>query len=218
MAYADAILRAGGVPLLLPYSRDASTLDLYLFRISGLVLTGGGFDIPPEAYRETPREGLGPTKPERTDFELGLLIRALKRRLPVLGICGGMQLLNVACGGTLVQDIPREVPGAREHRQSHDRTRPQHPVEVLDGTLLAQCVGPGSVMVNSTHHQAVAKLGDKLRVSASAADGVVEAIEHTEHPFALGIQWHPELLVDSVPAHVGLFRNLVASARDARRP
>ncbi|MFZ5470416.1 MAG: gamma-glutamyl-gamma-aminobutyrate hydrolase family protein [Myxococcota bacterium] len=216
-AYADAVQRSGGLPLILAYADDHGCIDTYLDRIFGLVLTGGAFDIPPEAYGETPREGLGPLKRERTQFETAMLQGALARNLPVLGICGGMQLLNVVLGGTLYQDLARELPTAKSHQQEHDRSQPHHPVEVKEGTRLAEVMGKGQVMVNSTHHQAVKKVGEKVVVSALAPDGVVEAIESTAHAFAVGVQWHPELLVNTVPANLGLYRALVNKARDGRR-
>jgi putative glutamine amidotransferase len=215
-AYGEAVLRAGGLPFVLPFTDDRQVIDAYLDRLSGLVVTGGAFDIPPEAYGEAPRDGLGALKPARTAFETELLKAALARNLPVLGICGGMQLLNVVLGGTLVQDIARELPGAKAHEQSHDRTHPQHPVDVKDGTLLSDAVGKGPLMVNSTHHQAVKGPGS-ARISAVAPDGVIEAIESQQHAFAIGVQWHPELLIDSVPANLSLYRALVGKAREARR-
>lgn len=217
-AYADAVLRAGGLPFVVPYTDDRALLEQYLDRVSGLVITGGAFDIPPEAYGEQPREGLGALKPGRTQFELALLKCALQRRLPVLGICGGMQLLNVAFGGTLLQDILTEVPAARPHEQKHDRTHPHHPVEVKDHSVLAECVGgKGQLMVNSTHHQAVKAVGAGLLVSASSPDGIVEAIESaSKDQFALGVQWHPELMLDTVPPNLGIYKALVHKARDRR--
>ena len=216
-AYADAVLRAGGLPLVLPYVDDPSCVDAYLDRISGLLVTGGAFDIPPESYGETAREGMGVQKLSRTAFESALMRGALKRNMPVLGICGGMQLLNVVLGGTLFQDISREVPGAHAHEQQHERTQPLHPVEVKDGTLLAEALGKGQLMVNSTHHQAVARTGEQVVVSAAAPDGVVEAIESTHYGFAVGVQWHPELMINTVPMNVGLYRLLVQKAREHRR-
>ena len=215
--YPEAVLRAGGLPLVLTYSDDAACVEAYLDRVSGLLVSGGAFDIPPEAYGETPREGLGSLNVSRTAFETALLRGALKRNMPVLGICGGMQLLNVVLGGTLFQDIAREVPGAISHYQQHDRTQPQHPVEVKDHTLLAEALGRGQLMVNSLHHQSVAKLGEQVVVSATAPDGVVEAIEAPQHGFALGVQWHPELLVNTIPLHQGVFRLLVQKSREHRR-
>lgn len=217
VAYAEAVARAGGLPMLLPYTDELAMVESYLDRISGLVVTGGAFDIPPQAYGEAAREGLGALKPARTAFETLLLRGALKRGLPVLGICGGMQLLNVVLGGTLFQDIRRELQNAREHEQKHDRAQPQHPVEVKDQTLLAELVGRGQLMVNSTHHQAARKTGENVLVSAVAPDGVIEAIEARNHPFALGVQWHPELLVTTIPAHLSIYRGFVGKARETRR-
>ncbi|MEW5737286.1 MAG: gamma-glutamyl-gamma-aminobutyrate hydrolase family protein [Myxococcota bacterium] len=216
-AYADAVLRAGGLPFVLPYSDDRAVIDCWLDRISGLVITGGAFDIAPEHYGETAREGMGPVKAARTTFELALLKAALQRHLPILGVCGGMQLLNVAFGGTLYQDIAREVPAARPHEQSHDRTQPQHPVEVKADTALADCVGKGQLMVNSTHHQAVRKVGEGLIASAHSPDGLVEAVEQPgPGAFVVGVQWHPELMIDSVPPQLGLYKALVHRARERR--
>jgi putative glutamine amidotransferase len=128
-----------------------------------------------------------------------------------------MQLLNVVAGGTLIQDIQRELPHAVDHEQKHDRAQPQHPVEIRDGTLLSELVGKGQVMVNSTHHQAVSKPGKDVVVSAVATDGVVEGIELRSASFALGVQWHPELLINAMPLHLGLYRGLVSKAREIRR-
>jgi putative glutamine amidotransferase len=128
-----------------------------------------------------------------------------------------MQLINVAFGGTLIQDLARELPAARSHQQDTDRAQPQHPVEVKAGTALADAVGRGQLMVNSTHHQAVARVGTGLVVSASAPDGVVEAVE-TPDGVVVGVQWHPELMIDSVPPHLGIYRGLVSRARERRHP
>jgi putative glutamine amidotransferase len=215
--YGDAVLKAGGLPLILTYSEDPSAVDPYLDRIAGLVVTGGAFDIPPEAYGETPRVGLGVLKPARTTFETALLRGALERNIPVLGICGGMQLLNVVMGGTLYQDLGRDLSTASDHEQKHDRTQPAHPIEVKAGTLLAEMVGKGQLMVNSTHHQAAKDIGTDVVVSAVASDGVVEAIELKGNNFAVGVQWHPELLVGTVPIHLSLYRGLVYRARELRR-
>lgn len=215
--YADAVLRAGGLPFVLPYSDDPSCVEAYLDRVSGVLVTGGAFDIPPEAYGEEAREGMGPLKEGRTAFETLLLRGALKRNMPVLGVCGGMQLLNVVLGGTLFQDIGREVAGAREHEQKHDRSQPQHPVEVRSGTLLAEAVGHGQLMVNSTHHQAVRNAGKDVVVSAVSPDGVVEAIESTATGFALGVQWHPEMMLVAIPVHLGVYKVFVQKAREYRR-
>lgn len=215
IAYAEAVLRAGGLPFVMPYSDDKQVVDAYLDRVSGVLITGGAFDIPPEAYGESARDGLGALKPGRTNFEMMVLRGALARRMPVLGICGGMQLLNVAFKGTLYQDLMLEVPNARPHEQTHDRTQPQHPVEVKERTVLADCLGRGQLMVNSTHHQAVKAVGEGLVTSAISTDGIIEGIE-TADGFVVGVQWHPELLIDTVPPHLGLYKTFVNRARDRR--
>ncbi|MGO8971799.1 MAG: gamma-glutamyl-gamma-aminobutyrate hydrolase family protein [Myxococcaceae bacterium] len=216
-AYADAVLRAGGLPLVLPCSAEVAVVEGYLDRVAAVVVTGGAFDVPPDAYGQSPREGLGPLKPARTAFETLVLQTALRRKLPILAICGGMQLLNVVLGGELYQDLRRELPGAKEHEQRNDKGQPSHPVDVREGTSLAEVLGRGQLMVNSTHHQAVSRVASTLKVSASSPDGVVEAVESTEHPFALGVQWHPELLLQSMPLQLGLYRALVQKARETRR-
>ncbi|WP_225410517.1 gamma-glutamyl-gamma-aminobutyrate hydrolase family protein [Stigmatella hybrida] len=215
--YAEAVLRSGGLPFVLPYTDDPLCVEAYLDRVSGVLVTGGAFDIPAEAYGETSGEGMGPLKEGRTAFETALMRSALKRNMPVLGICGGMQLLNVVLGGTLHQDIARELPEAREHQQKHDRAQPQHPVDVREGSLLAEAVGRGQLMVNSTHHQAVKKPGPQVNVSAVSSDGVIEAIESTAHLFAVGVQWHPEYMIHNLPVHGGLYKVFIQKARDHRR-
>lgn len=211
-AYADAIIAAGGLPFILPCAADEALAALHLASVDGLVISGGAFDIPPELFGETGREGLGPLKPERTAYELALLNAAMARELPVLGICGGMQLINVAFGGTLYQDLPRELPAAAGHEQVQPKTLPQHEVALVTGTVLARWVGADSLRANSTHHQGIAKVGEGLTVSAKAADGLVEGIESLRGPI-VGVQWHPELLRESAAANFGIYRGLVEAAR-----
>lgn len=212
--YVDAVLAAGGLPILLPHAPDAA--GAYLALLDGLVVTGGAFDVPPELYGEARRPACGPSKPERTAFERDLVEAALAARLPVLGICGGMQLMNVVRGGTLHQDLVADV-GIAGHEQPAPKDVPSHDVAVGPGTHLAALVGPGTLPVNSTHHQAVKDAGAGVLVSARAPDGVIEAIELPDLPFALGVQWHPEASLRHEPRHAALFRGVVQAARDARR-
>jgi putative glutamine amidotransferase len=212
--YVDAVLAAGALPVLLPHDRSAA--GAYLALLDGLVVTGGAFDVPPELYGEARRPGCGPTKPERTAFERDLLEAALAERMPVLGVCGGMQLLNVVRGGTLHQDLGDDL-GIRTHEQPPPKDVPSHEVEVVPGSQLAALVGAGRLAVNSTHHQAVRDPGAGVLVSARAPDAVIEAIEIPDQPFALGVQWHPEAVSAHEPRHRALYRGLVDAARDFRR-
>jgi len=212
--YVDAVLAAGGLPILLPHLAEAA--GAYLALLDGLVVTGGAFDVPPELYGEARRPVCGALKPERTAFEKDLLEAALAARLPVLGVCGGMQLLNVVRGGTLHQDLVADA-GVPGHEQPPPKDRPTHEVRITPGTLLAALVGDGPLPANSTHHQAVREPGAGVLVSGRTADGVVEAIELPDLPFALGVQWHPEAVLRHEPRHAALYRGLVQAAQDVRR-
>jgi putative glutamine amidotransferase len=213
-AYVDAVLAAGGLPILLPYAPEAAAA--YLALLDGLVVTGGAFDVPPELYGESRRAECGPTKPDRTAFEKDLLEAVLAARLPVLGICGGMQLLNVVRGGTLYQDVPADA-GLDGHEQPAPKDVPTHEVRIAPGTQLASLLGTTAVKVNSTHHQAVRDPGQGVLVSGRAPDGLVEAIELPDLPFALGVQWHPEAVARHDGRQLALYRGLVEAARSARR-
>jgi putative glutamine amidotransferase len=206
--YCTAVRRAGGLPLLLPHEPDLA--EAYLEAIDGLVVTGGGFDIDPAMFGAETRHPSVKTKDRRTAFELAAVEAALARDMPVLGICGGQQLLNVALGGTLIQHIPDEVPGALLHRQPNPRNEPGHRVRIVAGTLLRRIAGADSFAVNSAHHQSVKEVGIGLVVDAVADDGVIEGIEDARRRFCLGVQWHPEFeLSDSDRC---IFRALVAAA------
>jgi putative glutamine amidotransferase len=209
-AYPEAVSAAGGLPLVLPYMEDEASLTQYLGVIQGLVVTGGAFDIPAEEYGATPHPKLGAVNVARTRFERRLLEGALARGLPVLGVCGGMQLLNVVQGGTLIQDIQSELPEVRSHEQSHDPREPAHFVALTIGSVLARACGATEAPANTTHHQAIRDLGRDLRVTGSTPDGIIEGIEGTGSGFVLGVQWHPELLQDK--ANRGIYRALVEAA------
>ena len=212
-AYADAVLRAGGLPIPIPYGDEGA--GAFLALCEGLVVTGGAFDIPPERYGEARRPACGPVKTERTACEWALCEAALAGRIPFLGICGGMQLLNVVRGGSLFQDIIQDT-GLGGHEQPPPRDVPHHGVEITPGTVVARLVGPEPLAVNSSHHQAVRTPGAGVLVSARALDGMVEAIELPDLPFAVGVQWHPERLA-SDPRHLEIFRGLVQAAQDLGR-
>jgi putative glutamine amidotransferase len=208
-AYADAVLAAGGLPVVLPFSEDETAPAEAVALCDALLITGGAFDIPPEMYGARRHARLGELKPQRSQYERRLLQAALFRDLPVLGICGGMQLLAVEGGATLYQDLRDELPSAFDHEQRHDPREPAHPARIAKETLLHQITGAEVLQVNSTHHQAVREPGGCV-VSAVSPDGVVEAIELPGR-FALGVQWHPELLAE--PEHLGLYKALVRAAQ-----
>ena len=207
--YADAIIAAGGLPIALPH--DAALAADYLGSIDALVVTGGAFDVDPALYGAGERHATVSLKEGRTAAELALATGALERNLPVLGICGGQQLLAVALGGTLIQHIPDSIAGALEHEQPNPRHEPGHPIAVVPGTLLHQIVGAAEMRVNSAHHQAVANPGPRAKVNATAPDTVIEGVEDTGYRFCLGVQWHPEFFID--PGDRRIFDALIAACR-----
>jgi putative glutamine amidotransferase len=193
--YSEAVVRAGGLPILLPHEPEQA--DAYLDRIAGLVITGGAFDVDPGLFGASTRHATVKTKDKRTAFELAITKGALERDLPILGICGGQQLLNVVLGGTLIQHIPDEVGAALAHEQPNPRTEPGHHVTVKKGTLLHRICGVDELAVNSAHHQAAKDVGPGVVVDAVAEDGVIEGIELPGKRFCLGVQWHPEYSISS---------------------
>jgi putative glutamine amidotransferase len=207
--YANAIIAAGGLPVALPH--DAELAGAYLARLDGLVVTGGAFDVDPALYGDAGRHATVTLKERRTAAEMALTRGALAMNMPVLGICGGQQLLAVALGGTLIQHIPDVVPDALEHEQTNPRHEPGHSVAITAGTLLHQIAGAGSMQVNSAHHQAVREPGPYAVVNAVAPDSVVEGIEDTRYRFCLGVQWHPEFFID--PGDRRIFDALIATCR-----
>jgi putative glutamine amidotransferase len=206
LPYAEAVLRAGGIPIAAPPVGGPDDLAQLLDRVDGLIL-GGGDDF------DTERLGLGTTHEtaqltptEKQDWDFLLARRALETDLPVLGICYGMQLLGLAEGARIHQHLPEDLPLAGEHR--HNTV---HPVQIETGTKLAELVGVSPLDVVSRHHQALSGVTAPWRVSAHGSYGVIEAIERDSHPFALGVQWHPELSPEG-SLHDRLFRGLIESA------
>lgn len=207
--YADAIAEAGGVPVALPHRADLA--DAYLDALDGLVVTGGAFDVDPALYGDGARHATVSLKQGRTEAELALLRGALARDMPVLGICGGAQLLAVALGGALIQHIPEAIPEALAHEQPNPRDQAGHAVSIAPGTRLAAIVGRETMRVNSSHHQAVRDAGPSLIVNATAPDRVIEGVESPSHRFCIGVQWHPEFLID--PGDARLFAAFIEAAR-----
>lgn len=209
--YLDAVVGAGGVPVVI--SPDAtSAADLVAARLDGLMLVGGA-DVDPANYGETPWNDTVSPGPERDALELALLDRALGRGLPVLAICRGHQVLNVARGGTLWQDLPTQRPDGLSHRQTSEPHASGHELRVSPGSLLHGIVGSERLESNSFHHQAVRRLGHGLQPTAWSADGLVEALEDPSQPFVLGVQWHPEEMLEH-PQHHALFGAFVQAAAE----
>jgi putative glutamine amidotransferase len=206
LTYPNAVARAGGVPVVIPpFTSDESIRDL-LPRLDGVILAGGP-DLHPSLYGQEPSPELGPTEPTLDGYEVALVRIALERRMPMLCICRGLQALNVARGGTLIQDLPG-------HRQTEPGRLPVHGVQIEPDSLLAHAIGATDIRVNSFHHQAVDALGDHLRVVARSDDGLVEGVEATDRDWVLGVQWHAEGLIDSAEQHA-LFGAFMAAADPA---
>jgi len=213
--YVRSVEQSGAVPVVLPpvTPDDAPAL---LDRLDGIVLSGG-VDVDPALYGQEPHPRLGRVNRRRDDFELALVREALRRDVPILAICRGHQVLNVATGGTLIQDIASEVVRGGVHDYRRERWEKAHEVNILPGTRLREILGADRVSVNSFHHQAVAKLGRALRISAVAsADEIVEAIEAPDRRFAIGVQWHPESFWDRPEGFHSIFAAIVEEA--ARSP
>lgn len=214
-AYVRSVLQAGGIPMIIPSLLDPALADDAIDAFDALLLTGGE-DVDPDYYHAVRSPRLGTVSPERDRIELALFEAARRRGLPVLGICRGIQLLNVALGGTLWQDLPSERPGAVIHLPEVERHRRTHAVRLVDESRVARALGTTHAEVNSIHHQAIRDLGAGLVASAWAEDGIVEAVETTDGPWLLGVQWHPEEFVaDPDAPDVGLFRALVDAAEAA---
>lgn len=193
--YPCAVVHAGGLPVLLPHEPEQA--DRYLDLLDGLIISGGNFDVDPALFGAAARHPTVKTKDRRTAFELALTRGALARDLPILGICGGEQLLHVVLGGTLIQHIPDEVADALAHEQPNPRDEPGHEVAILPGTRLRAIVGADRLAVNSAHHQAAKDEPDGLVVNARAPDGVIEGIEAPGRRFCVGVQWHPEFEISA---------------------
>jgi len=200
----ECVVRAGGTAVLVPSVEDDGFIKDMLHTLDGVLVTGGD-DAPSSLYGEAPHEKLGPVDELKGRFEAALVRGALEAGLPILGICGGLQMLNVVCGGTLYQDIASCAPPAMQAHPVVDDMRPCHDVEIVPGSRLHTMLGETKLQVNSTHHQAVKALGEGLVVTARAPDGTVEAIERPGEAFVLGVQFHPETLAASEPVFQRLF-------------
>jgi putative glutamine amidotransferase len=211
--YHRTVAACGAVPILIPNASVDTALSA-LELLDGLIVSGGE-DVNPQSYGQDPHPKLGPTFTLRDEIEMALIHAALGRGMPLLAICRGAQILNVALGGTLVQDIPSELPHAIQHTQQNPRGEDAHFVTIQSGSKLHTIFGETKVRVNSLHHQAIHQIAETLHSVAVASDGVIEAVEYANHPFALGIQWHPESMVAHGSAQMKhLFEAFAAAARN----
>ena len=211
--YIEALLGAGALPVVIPLGLTDEDRRALVARLDGVVLPGGG-DIDPAEYGQEPHPALSDVDVLRDSLELNLARDAALSDLPLLAVCRGVQVLNVALGGTLVQDIPSQVPGAVKHSFrliDAPREHLAHAVKVAEGSRLAEILGTPITSVNSRHHQSVDKVAPGLEVVAHAPDGVIEGVEHPTHPFLIGVQWHPENL-QAIPEMKRLFVRFVEAA------
>ena len=210
-AYSRAVLAVGGAPLLLPIAQNKSSMEAVCKSLGGLILTGGP-DINPRAYHQEPLIGLKEIDDAADQMEIAFARLALQRDLPILGICRGLQVLNVAMGGSLYQDLATQKPDAINHTPAADRAVHTHHVCIEPGTRLHGILQRRRLWVNSQHHQAIRDPAAELVPSAHAADGVIEAAEAPRHRFVVAVQWHPEGLWPSDPAARRLFKALIQAA------
>lgn len=207
-AYIDAILKVGNIPIVIPFMQDEKRLEEIIGRLDAVILPGGE-DIAPARYHETPSPKLGEVNLPRDSFDMAVIKLAMKEHIPLLGICRGMQAINVYFGGTLYQDLPSEYQIKKvAHRQSVPKAIPTHVVYVEPHSYLARVSGQDSLKVNSFHHQAVKDIAAGFRVTARGSDGVIEAFESDKYP-VMGVQFHPEgLVIGNDSAMIEFFRSM----------
>jgi putative glutamine amidotransferase len=219
-SYVEELRKVGAVPWVIPLlPHDPDTLAEIFDRLDGVFVTGG-VDVDPSRYGEPKSPLCGTTDPDRDAVEIALLNHARSRRLPVFAVCRGIQILNVACGGTLYQDVTAQVPAALKHDYFPTPERPSrqflaHDVTVKPGSRLGHVLGESVVPVNSMHHQAIKDLAPGLVPTAYAPDGIIEGVEGTDDQYLVAVQWHPEELTESQPGMKRLFASFADAARAA---
>lgn len=205
-----ALERGGGTPFIVPPTKDEDALSRFLDLSSALFLPGGS-DVQPLLYGHPPHPMLGAVQPDLDKFQIALIQMALQRKMPLFGVCRGIQILNVALGGTLIQHIPAEAPYIQHLATTHKRWN-VHEIEATPGSLLAENCGI-RFQANSYHHQAPDRIAPDLFVSGKAEDGIVEALEHRSLPFVLAVQWHPECMLQEDDRMLPLFSAFIAAAQ-----
>ncbi|HSG44141.1 MAG TPA: gamma-glutamyl-gamma-aminobutyrate hydrolase family protein [Anaerolineales bacterium] len=210
-SYVNAVVQAGGVPVLIPSMVHADGWNALYARLDGILFSGGG-DISIEHFSGDAHPRIDGIDPERDSVELNMLNAAAKDGKPFLGICRGVQVVNVALGGTLYTHIPDQLPNALDHTYpANMRTVLVHEVKLEEGTRIAEVMGEPILKVNSLHHQGLKDIAPSLKVTGYAPDGLVEAVELPDHPFGIAVQWHPEWLTDQQPTR-NLFKKFVELA------
>jgi putative glutamine amidotransferase len=213
--YVEAMYAAGGLPVIVPLNAEREYIESLIERLDAICLSGSDSDINPLSYNAEPRPGLGPNVPRRDETDFLLLEGADARNLPVLGICFGIQSLNVFRGGTLIQDISTEIKDAVKHEQGDQEQRHCHSITISDRSILASLSGSTRAFVNSFHHQAIDVVGQNLEPIAWASDGIVEAVADPRRDrFVLGVQWHPERGWQGDSLSQAIFNHFVGVARD----
>lgn len=212
--YVNAVIYCGGVPYILPLTEDTSSAEDTLEHIDGLLLSGG-VDISPEYYNEKNTGSSRDICPLLDRSEKALIEAAIKKDIPILGICRGMQALNVFCGGSLIQDIQTGIAAAEVHSAPDKAVF--HNIQISKSSPLSDIIGFGSHSINSYHHQTVKKLAPDFSIAASSADGVIEAIFRPESKFVLGVQWHPERDVDTLPDNIKIIKAFITICTDNER-
>lgn len=209
--YHKSVAANGGIPIILPFINPELAIET-LASCDGIILSGGE-DVDPKFYGQDPHPNLGSTIPERDMVEIALVKYAIENNIPLLAICRGVQILNVALGGTLIQDIPSQVKEPIQHSQKNDRSMDTHWVNISKDSLLFQVLGSDRLRVNSLHHQEIDRVADDLRVVAQSSDGIIEAVEYA-YPtsFTIGVQWHPESMASSNHAMKDLFVDFINSS------
>lgn len=219
--YSEAVEAAGGIPVHLGLIPKDDYIAQAMRDLDGLLLPGSNTDVDPHFYGEEPHHKLGTVIPEKDETDRSCLAEAERLELPVLAICYGMQALNVSRGGTLIQDIESQIEGSFKHEQGTPQTRTSHTIDVEGGGILASLASirnaDGPIRVNSSHHQAIARVGENLRATAWAKDGVIECVEDTRAGrFVVGVQWHPELMTGYDDLSRELFEEFVAKCGTSR--
>ncbi len=212
--YADAVAAAGGIPVILPLLQTPDRFHRLLEKLDGVLLPGSATDVDPACYGAERETVCGPVQPLRDATDFYLLDHALEHRKPVLAICFGMQALNTFMGGTLIQDIPSRLSSAINHSGAGKESAGRHDAAIVRGSILDGLTQGLPVQVNSTHHQAIDRLGDDLEIIARAPDGIIEAITYTRsHPWILGVQWHPEKDYAADDFSLSIFRLFLGQCR-----